>query len=457
MSFNDSPIVMEYQKITNEPKPRGYHWLARLMVDDKPLVVVAVLELRIHSDYVNGFADEVMIRLLMGRGEYTHHVYPNKENLKILLTRELVTVGEDYRDPEEELFEQQEFIAILSTRANPVVEGSMRDQDDQKSEDLNELMEVEFQLMNPAVMALRNRKVGGVFRHKTGMETLRYLLTTESVALEVDEVNKIKGVDIIKPDNPEIRKQIIIGHGTPLVDIGGYIQNQCGGIYNGGLGQYLHRQNWYIYPLYDTTRWEKEERTLTVVNIPEWFSPELETTYRQTKRQVIILATGTTRQVNLSELYNQTTGNGVRFLDARRPLNDYGKQDKNTFVVKRGNNNHEFMSKALQDDYNRVDVSESVITDNPFRERSLLAEKKGLRVGVVWHNSLPDLLHPGMPVKYIFAAEGEVRELMGTLVSADSYHHDPHQGIRNRIHRCHTGLVLHLDAEDNYQSEGLIN
>ena len=447
-------FAREIRKIGESINPVHFYWYAEIKAGDKKFTPLRLLDIDIISDFENKFADEVFVEFLLGAGTFEFEIYPKKNDITVTLFRREIKENKEQIQAGR-LIEKQEMRAVLTDTRSNVMASSDRKTESKETGDLNSVVQVRFQLINKALEQIRAKTVGGVFRASNGIETLKYLLTEVSKNIEVDTENEIKGVEVWDANNKEEQLQIIIPHGTPFVNVPEYIHQKCGGIYAADFGFYLFRDYWYVYPLFDLTRFDKDKKTLTILNVPSYKMPGRERTYRTTPNQVIVLSTGQTIQRDNVDIYQLNEGNGSRFTDARQMMSGFFSTEKNTVSALRGQNNHEFITDQRASGFNNVMTSGSRITSNPFVESSKIARRKGLRVACVWENSDPSLIFPGMAVRYQFLAKGQIRESKGVVLRADSHIHNPNPGTLNQWHMTNTMLLLFLEGNiDWFQGDG---
>lgn len=451
-SFEYSPLAREIGRISQESFPIHSDWYAEIKAGEKKHRPLRIISIDVLSDFQNRFADEIVVDLLLGAGTYQHEIYPKKNDLTITLFRK--TLGADGKDdsPSKKI-ERQEFRAIiLDTKSDVITEGNPGNASKGQG-DINALVNVKIQLLDKAIEQLRAKTCGGVFRESKGSDVLKYLLTDLSKDIQVDVENEIKGVDMAPPANEEAQKHILIPHGTPFLNMPEIIQNSSGGIYGTGFGFYLYRKCWYVYPLYDVTRFEKAKKTLTIINVPSNKMPGRERTYRVTDHQVIAIATGQTIFRDQADIHQLNKGNGTRFTDARSVMENFVKVENNTVTSLRKEKTHEYLLEERKNGLSNAMVAPTRITSNPYAEASRLAQRNGAQLACVWENSDPTLIFPGMPVRYQYLRNGNVHEVYGTVLSAQSFYHGATGSHLNHYLRCNTSLHLFLEANNDWLEE----
>jgi hypothetical protein len=334
-----------------------------------------------------------------------------------------------------------------------MVEGNGQRPTTREQGDISDMMTVKFQLIDQALEQIRMMSVGGLFRDTPPGELLRYLLTELSKDVKVDESNRVQGVQMVEAHNPEPQKHLVLPHGLPFVELPDFIAKRCAAFYRAGLGVYLQNHVWYVYPLYDSSRFDNEVKTLTLINIPSLAMPATERTFRLTPNQVFALVTGEVRYRDPSEQRQLNQGNGVRFTDARNVMNGFSESQGGRTQVLRAANNHEYVSQERKSGLNNVHVSSTAITGNVFHELSKMAARSGAILECIWNSSDPSKIFPGMPARYIYEVQGQVYEGKGTVLQAHHFVAMHGQGFSSRRHDTHTRLVVHLEGTVDWEQD----
>lgn len=421
MEFTDSSLYREVQAITESSnKPVHYTWSAEIHVGKDTYPVLKVMSIDFQDDFESKYSTEIIGRMALLGGVYAKWIYPSKDNLEMTLYRVPLHEATDVNNTEA-VIESERYRVTLVDTGNPIVEGNGANTATEDILNLTNIFEVDFQLVNKAVEQLRMISIGGIYRNVTVEDVVKGVLTSESKKVSVEGVRIPQGVDMIKASNQNKRDHVIIPHGTKLVDLPAYVHHKCGGMYSAGLGYYLFGDYWYIYPCFDSTRFNQEENTLTVVNVPRNKLPDTERSYRQDGSNLVVLATGDVKLRDDTESRQLNEGNGVRFSDANNFMDGFTTVKGNKAYVSRGKNNSEFISTERKTGLNNVPVSSNHINANPYLERSKLAKRQGSVLGFVWENSNPKLLYPGMPVKVLYLSGDEIKTIYGTLLKAHHY------------------------------------
>lgn len=453
MALENTPFVNEIQQIQQAgPTNVFYHWRAEILANNQLVVPLKLLSIDIIRNYVESFSDEVIVELVFGLGTFNHDVFPYKNNLLITLYREPIGENTTSTDLTQDISSMQLRGVVVNARSM-VMEGNHPQIQDKDAADLTNIVQVKFQLLDLSIEQLLMMTTGMVMRDTTGADAIRYVLTTESQKLKIDDAHTIKGVDMYQPDNTNPQNHIVIPHGSRVLDVPDMIMKRSGAIYNSGFGFYLQSNLWYVYPLYDITRFDKSLKTLTLLNIPKNRMPNVERTFRTTANQVIALVTGDVLHKDESEKRQLNQGNGVRFTDASKIMDGFATVSDNKATVLRSKNNNEFITEQRDTGLNNVQLANNRITSNNFLEMGKLASRAGSTLMCRWENSDPGLIFPGMPVKYSYIVDDQVVDAEGTVIFAHHYTGTDQPGFTTQRHVTNTVLTLFLNRKVDWSSD----
>lgn len=450
MAVEHSPLQAEIDLIfENGPNPVHSKWECMVHTPHIRLLPLKLISLDIECDYLNNYSNQIILKLLLPRGAFTHDIMPYKQELMIEVTRN--AVGENSDTSEDDETWTRHYRAIIVNEADNAVGTIGPNVQNRETSNISDLLEVEFQLMELALEQLRLLETGGIYRNVIPGDVVRYALTHASKQVDLPAEDAVKGVDIVPYDNQKPHPHIVIPHGTKLQDLATVVQNDWGGIYNTGVGCYLQDGLWYLWPEFNLQRYEKERRTLLLINLPPLRYRGVERTYRVNEFQVIALSTGEAEHVDLSHHRQLNQGNAVRFTHTDQMWEgintfekNFGESTKdNRFKIKRADNNSEY--RAIErPNYDVAPVSATRLSNNAFAETSKLATRQGGFLTLVWEHSQPDLIFPGMPTRLQYLRNDEVDEVDGIVVKAHHFVHDNRPGPIQGRHVCNTALTLFI-------------
>ena len=414
MEIENTPLYRIAKPIwTNGPTSTNYAW--KLLIHYGPsdtYEAFVVQSVNWSRDYLNNYADEVTCTIQIPLGVFSKLIYPNRTELQITLTKFPINEVGQPNSPSGGI-ESERYSAILidADRAATIAQGT--EAVDQASLDLKQILTISFQLYDKALEQLRTMLVGGVYRSCTVKDALLTAMSNQSMAAVVDGNRAVLGVDMVDPNNIDLKGQIVITHGTKLIDFPDYIQARIG-IYNSGLGHYIQDRYWYCYPLYDTTQFNTRGSSVTFIILPKRKFSNVERTFLAMGLNVTILITGETAfQDDLSRA-RVSQGNGLRFSDASAMMDSASTVDNKT-SMSRDSNNSEFTNAKAINGVNNAPVLGDRITANPFAAYSMLAAREGGKMRLTWENSDHTLLTPGMPAKVVYDVDGVTTSVYGIL------------------------------------------
>ena len=442
MNIEESALWDQVLQVVNSPaKPVNKYWEADIHANGLTITPLKVLNIDRVRDFENDFAPEIMIDVMLPMGEYTYLVYPFQDALEITLYASPLNEAGSVPTTAESVVVER-FTAVMIDLGNPMMNNSGKNTPTQQTLDLTNTVTVTFQLQTKAIEQMRMRSYGNTFRDQTVEDVLKLVMTVESQKVDVGVDQKPKGVDIVPPSNKEKRSVIAIPQGIPLVDIPNYIHLRQGGVYSGGMGYFYENGYWYMYPCYDTTRFQKAERTLTVINVPTNKLPQTERTYLQNGSSLVIIATGDVKFVDDSTQQQLANGNGVFFTDANKFMEDMGVASGNKLLASRAKVASEFIAATRENGNNYVPRSNAPISGNPYVQFSALARREGSVFGFTWDNSNAGLIFPGMVVKLLYLEEATIKELYGVILKAHEYTELAGQGATTSRHTTRTVVSI---------------
>lgn len=425
MDITQTTFNREVNKVFESgPKKVFWKYKAQLWADKTKVNVFYFSGMNIERDYINKFTESICVDLILNNPEYQRVVLPNRYKLRVRIFKEPIANGSGKPIPGK--IETQEFVAMLYDNQSGLMEGAHVQGGNIGGTNNANLVTVRIFLLNKTIENLRLVTLGTNVRETNVMEAIRGLLQqkTSEAASKVGEEHK--GVDRYSVFNDVVRKQIPLSHTTPLIGPDSVIRKleyDSGGIYNSGFNYFYQQGFWYLYPPFDTARYKKPEgKTLTVINLPKDRFKSVEISYRETPDQLIVLGTGATIHDDKSGPSQKNEGNAVTFMDSTRVMNKYFSMDGEDLIVNAKDNINKF---GLSEEDRTTNNKEVVLKNKGISlqyhdEYMRLALRIGMLIGVVWENSKPELIYPGMPVLFMYLDKDQPRQVNGTVVSTSA-------------------------------------
>lgn len=451
MSTDNTLLSTEMQEVRESGA--GAHQLIRiqLYVNRQWITPIRLDSTSIERDFEQGFADAKVISFLMMQGQYTFDILPYRNDIKVDVTYvPLQDIATDQRSNARAF--TRRYRGFLMGLDNAALTSQVSNRTNRDAMDLLPPVQVEMQLVEEYIYELQARTVGGNYRNETPYNVLMSVLTRTLSYVEGSDEKRVLGVVARGIANPTRRTQVILKDGTPVGKVASVLQNQEGGVFSAGLGCYLQDQYWYVFPLYDTTHASKQSRTLTVYSVPTDRYEGSERTYRVTDNRLIILASGDALTASEVESQQLQVGNGLRFLDAKKLLGDFGVTQDNRMLVDRASNLFEVASKEITKGINNIQWAADRTSSNPLKHYSAIARLNGRVVMVEWLHGDCDLLEPGMLVEYMVTSEGEVKRFKGTLLGVHEVCLSPESGAVVHRHVSKVRLKLFIENQPDLAS-----
>ena len=442
MDIMDSALGLDIKRILKQSKIKRTYWMAEFHTPVESVQVFKVVSIDIKRDYENDFSDEIILRIVFFPGKYNYRIFPYLDNLELSLYRfdDLGPIS-NIPDLRKASFNKR-YKATIIKPPSSVIENNNSFQLDERSMDLNDIITLDVQLIDKSINEIRLMSIGGVYRNTNTHEVIKNCLTQFSSQVSSSSEDKPKGVDIVPYPQIQTRQHILVRHGTRLVDLPNELQKNAGGVYPAGLGYFYQDNIWYVYPAYDTGRFNTTIKTMTIINVPSKKLPASEKTYIVDGQHTTVIATGNTNVLNMSESLVLNLGNGSRFTDAGKIMNDVVDVSGNRALVSRGSNNNEISNISRDDKINIAYVSDSRITSNVLNEYSKLALRDGVLISVQWENSNLDLIYPGLPVLFKFLHKDKIKEIEGVVLKTSHYIELGPDGMLSNRHATTTNLGI---------------
>lgn len=448
MAIDSTSLMNEIAQIA-APQRRLFHNItAELYFGTTVINVFRVAGLNRYANYVSSYTEEFVIDLVINKGDYNRLLVDNQDQLMINLIIDSSYPG---RAPN---------ITKLSMRAFPKNTSDDRLKQN-RTADLNQTeigkleMEIyQFQLLDIALEHMRAMQTGGNFAVTSAASVLRTLLGGAGSTLDLPMEQKPMAPDMVPPDTEVIKNTISIKQGTELVDLAGYLQHHYG-LYNTGLGSFYHDRSWYIWPLYNTKRFELAKKTLTLINVPRDRFPDIETTFAIRGNSVVILLTGDSKYEDSTNRQQYNTGSGTRAVRSSAVSGDEGRiVDKGQVMVQRSQTNTEIKTNDRRTGVNVV-PSTAEVTDNTARVLSRTATVNGTTAQFTWQSSDPSVILPGMPVKLLYLKDGVVVQRYGVLTMAESNYRLSQPGLMEQALLADTALTVFISNSDDAYNTSL--
>lgn len=447
MAVDTTLLLREVQRIIDEGQGVTHYRLGINIKAGPAWGVPTRIDLySIERDYETRYGDVVVIEVIIGLGTYAYRLMPYRDQLFVDVTSVPVYEnGAAIRSDRPSRVKR--YRAVLLNKENPGLVG--RTPQASSEEDLNQQtpVTVELQLIDEGLYQSRLITVGRLYRQMAPMTVLQSILTETTALVDTKNQPAVTGVSVTPGFNKEVRTQLVIPHGTPLFDVPSLLQKKEGGCYPTGIGCYLQRGQWYVFPPYNTQRFKQPGRTLTVLSVPPNRYYGGERTYRLTDTQVIIVCAGNMETQDDGHADQLNQGNAVRVTNNRNLL-VYGEANNNKTQVSRQDNVFEFEGPTLRSGFTNAQWAKEGATSNPLPHYSEMAHRNGRYVMVEWLHGDSSLLTPGMPVKFMTATQDKLNVVYGTLLGVHEQRIPAQSGMVATHFPASIRLKLFLSREE---------
>lgn len=453
MNIQDQDIYREVERVVHSGgKQIAYHLNCIIHTPTEDIDVFWVEKRELMQDYALAYAEELVIGVVLGSGTFNHKVVPHRDILEVTFIRTPLQSFGDFNPNEERQLFGKRYKAKLLDNSSSVLESNIPGQVSLEKADRTNLISVRMQLIEPVLFALRLKTFGGTLKQAKPREALRAILGSLST---INSTDGNKGnIRVHVADN--ITEEVFANVPIPVSKLVHFplVLNQIvGGLYPTGLGRFFKDLTWYVYPIYDTSRFKKERVGLTLVNVTADKFPNPEVSFLKTDDQVVVISTGQVKHIDRSESLQLNVGNGVRYLDAKNSFKNFAEVKDNKIYVNKDKNTKTFLSELRKEDEQWVPEADDRVTSFHNLEASKISERLGSYVMVSWENCDESVLRPGMPVRFLYMDGQTPTELFGTLLSVEVFDSVNTRNVKQLRHLSNASLTIFIQR--NIRPEGL--
>lgn len=423
--FESSPMWLDVRDILGKAGSKTvYDYKGVVHTEKENIAVWDMNSIEIFRDYLNDIGEAVRITFKVGLGDYVKRIYPYRNNLEFTIKRTPLRESGSGKKKDAEISVTR-YKAIFDTSKNPQVGISDLETHDHHTLNTVDFAEVYLELVDRSFEPLRIKTTGGSIQNTKMEDAIRCFLGHESSKVMINGKPAIDGIDIVPPDNKEVVSHIVIPHGTRVGLVPTILQNKVGGVYNRGLGTYFQTFNgkriWFVYPTYDTERFDQKGRKIIFYAVPQERFPNLDRTWDKDGDVIRVLVTAQRKYHDTAELALMNGGSGFRMADARAFMKKPVVLTEEGPKASRANLNHEVVIKQRNDGLNYAPVDPGGPSSNLFLQRSEVLSRTLAQIDFVWENGDPNLIYPGMPCKYNYLSQGKIVSLKGTILFVHSF------------------------------------
>lgn len=450
--LEDTAMWADIQEVlTADKKTTRFEYRAQIHTESDDINVIKFISKDTVSDYHNNIGEYIYAIMKVPLGDYIKRIYPFRTNLEVSIKR--IDLEKDTADGAVKIAKitTDRYKAVFLLKENPPVSGTELERVDYQSLNTMDSVDLKLQLVDRSLEPLRVKQVSGTFQNVTQKQVIHALLAGESQQVLIDGKPAIDGIDIIDPDNETTISNVVIPAGTIVTTIPTLLQEKMKGVYSGGIGTFLQtykgKRLWFVYPLYNTERFNTGKDQAIFYSLPKERMPSLDKTYRVDGTIVSILTTGDSKYQDSGEVDNMNSGIGFRVANAGSFMKKPVQITEDGPVASRLQVNNEVIVRERKDGVQYAPVSSKMISANPFVECSSVLAKEVSRIDLSWENADPDLIYPGMPCRFTYLRLGEQITLEGTVVYKQSSVHLAGKDINsaNYVTNCVVTLLCKIN------------
>lgn len=440
---------------------RNVHISATFHSEKEDFPVLKVLMHENHRDYYKLTGEYGVLTSFMAMGDYVYRLLPFRDNLEV--TIKVVFKTDTGDDPKDSPVVETRYKALIDLKLNPFP--SSESLSNKTLKDLNILppVTVKVELQDRSEELLRLITISGSYKNVTMEQMLRGIFIHETNKIKVNGKPIVEVLEVDTPDNKVPVANLLLPQTSNIYlrDLPGYLQQKSKGVYSSGIGsffqRYKNKATWFVYPLYDVNRFNSDKTKLVIYGVPEDKLPAMDRTFRQEGKIIYIVATGEKKMVDNSKNPDLNSGTGFRMADAEAFMLKPVVITEDGFTANRRRLSSEVSNSSRKDQTNSAPSFAG--SANSFLRYSEVLGRACAGLALIWNNSNPDLLYPGMPVKYVYMDKGEYVESKGTLVTAFTITKIVGNPIEGTSHAITSQLNIFLEPRsgqpDNTKSFGV--
>lgn len=418
-TYDSSTVWLEVKNIIGKSTGTSlFDYKGILHTEKEDMGIWDINPILTERDYLTNIGDTRVITFKMPMGDYVNRLHPFRDNLEFTLKRTPINESGSRRKPNKEIAITR-YKAIFNPKNNPPVGAS--DIEMYHIQDLNtiDLVEVQIELCHRSLEPFRIKTTDGVYKNQTLATFLNAIIGHEANQVLVDGKPCIDAINIVDPDNATTIPHITVPTGTRVVNLPTFLQNELG-IYNRGIGtffqNYRGKRTLFVYPTYDTERFDGKEPRVVFYAVPQEKLPQLDRSYTLDGDILKVAVTAQRKYTDSAELGMMNGGNGFRMPDARSFMKKPVLMSKDGPVGSRAQLNHELVVKNRKDGLDYAPVVQGGPSNNPYIQKSKVLQNSLGQLDLVWENADEELIYPGMPCRYTYLSQGKAISVNGTIL-----------------------------------------
>lgn len=379
----------------------------------------SVLELFSRADFVTKFTTDFDLTTMVSLVDYRYKIYPNRDNLKALVQFfPLEGSSNKYLSPTP--IYADTYRAILFDNNDGASESSGPLTAKQETNSLDEERLIKVALVELAAEAMAYKNAQGTFRYTDNQNIVEGYIAEQIREEVINNPQAALQLEMYPIDDVVAKRDAVtIPITTRLVDVPEFMQTKQGGLYSNGLGSFIQSPTWWIYPLFDTSRFTKTTRRLKIIQMSGPYAPVADKSWIYENGELTIVCTTSSKMQDISTSAQMNKGTGTRFIKATQMFENSAEGDPNKEHFNSEGVLAEFQTDKRADGNNIAMFSDNPITDNIVNEYSKIAFRKGQLFITIWQRSMARLVYPGMPMRLYYDKDGQTMVYDGVVLQID--------------------------------------
>lgn len=421
MTYETSGLVRDVSSIfaATDGDINHQRYVAIFDTGEEQLEATTVLNIGFLRDYIGNYGDVIRLRVQMPYGLYHQVIFPNRDNLKIIL-KKIPLMNNSHRVNKALDIISKTYIAIPTDQQFDHFPGASPNNMSLEAASIASLNDFDFELIDPALKLAETRLVNGIFRDSVPGDVLKFILTSEGKKDKTGDEGQIRGVHLIPPDNTDVCSHLIIRNPVSLLGLAEFIQQYGGGLYSTGVNTYLQDGIFYVNPINFYDRVKYEQSTLTIINVPPNKMPGIDKTYTTKGSEVFVISNDNISVQDSSLSTMLQGGNSILYTKAENVIGKWCEyKDGDAICNRKANEVHETLY-PLPKDKESTFLPEERFTNNRFKMESQIVKNQGIVATLLWGQSNKDLIRPFMPVRVIYENENQSVYREGVVVGCNT-------------------------------------
>lgn len=410
----------------------------------------SVVELTTAKDFVGKFTSDITIQVMVAMLDYRYKLFQHRDNLKVIVSFMPLDAGSNIYLSSVPVIERTYRALLLDNDDLSNAPGSkLTSKKESTAKDENVL--VRLQLVEPYSEAMAYKQAQGTFRYTDNENILRGYLA-EMIRREKEVNTDIADMRLEVAELSEVidnRDAITIPADVKLTAVPKFLQEREGGLYSHGLGSFIDWDTWWIYPVFDTSRFVKTTDRLKIIQLADYSAPVTDNTWEYIDGELTIVCTTASKMQDLSVSNQVNDGTGTRFIKASEMFQNSAQGDPNKEHLNTESIMAEFQVGQREDGNNVARYSSSMITDNIANEYSKIAWRQGQIFITIWQRSMIQMITPGMPVRVYMDKDGTLLQYDGIVINVQEQWASEKEGMIDKNMISSAAVTCFLNKEPN--------